>query len=327
MLIVNPNVCIDRTIGVGELVPGNVHRTGSAATTLGGKGVNVARVARSFGQPGTILGFLPTRDAARLRELAAGEQADLRGIEIGGAVRVATIIIETSGRVTVLNEPGVTTGSADWEALVALVPGLSTGHESLSCSGSLPPGSPPDAYARVVLAARRVGLRTVVDATGPALAGALEVGPDVVSPNLSEAEALLHGTSGEAVEPTGADVAERAAAAVAGLRARGARHAIVSAGSHGAAFDDGAAVAWCAAPVVEVVNPIGAGDSLVGGLIHALEGGRPWVDAVRFALAVASASCEDPLAGGVDVDRVAHLLAGLPAGTVVDVGLPAAVER
>ncbi|MHB1598449.1 MAG: PfkB family carbohydrate kinase, partial [Acidimicrobiales bacterium] len=111
------------------------------------------------------------------------------------------------------------------------------------------------------------------------------------------------------------------------LRARGARHAIVSAGSHGAAFDDGAAVAWCAAPVVEVVNPIGAGDSLVGGLIHALEGGRPWVDAVRFALAVASASCEDPLAGGVDVDRVAHLFAGLPAGTVVDVGLPAAVER
>ena len=60
-----------------------------------------------------------------------------------------------------------------------------------------------------------------------------------------------------------------------------------------------------------MVSPIGAGDSLVGGLVHALEEGQPFPDAVRFALAVASASCEQPVAGAVDVSRARELAASL----------------
>jgi sugar/nucleoside kinase (ribokinase family) len=66
---------------------------------------------------------------------------------------------------------------------------------------------------------------------------------------------------------------------------------------------------FCPAPLVTVVSPIGAGDSLVGGLVHALEAGQDWPAAVRYAIAVASASCEQDLAGGIDVARVAALLA------------------
>jgi sugar/nucleoside kinase (ribokinase family) len=61
------------------------------------------------------------------------------------------------------------------------------------------------------------------------------------------------------------------------------------------------------APRVGVVNPIGAGDSLVGGLVHALEEGCDWRSAAGFALATASASCEQELAGGVDPARAREL--------------------
>lgn len=317
MLIVNPNVCVDRTITLESLVPGNVHRTGTARTTLGGKGINVARVARGYGHPAGILGFLPASDALHLEELARREGAELLGVGVDGVARVATILLEQSGRVTVLNEPGAAVTGGDWDALLARVQSHGAEHESLSCSGSLPPGSPADAYGRVVATGRQMGLRTVVDATGDVLSQAIAAGPDVVSPNLSEAEAVLIGRSAEVVEPSGPDVVDRAADAVVGLVDRGARHAIVSAGSHGAAFNSGTRVLWCAAPKVNVVNPIGAGDSLVGGLVHALERGRGWEDAVRFAVAVASASCEDPLAGGVDVARVASLLSALPPSEVL----------
>lgn len=311
MLIVNPNLCIDRTIDLDHLKPGDVHRTGTARVTLGGKGINVARVGRRLGHRATILGFVPSQDAARLQALAAGEGAELVGVDVTGVARVATILLEASGRVTVLNEPGATAPSAAWDRLLDDVRVAASGHESVACSGSLPPGSPADAYGQVVAVARGAGLRSVVDATGEALSQALAAGPDIVSPNLSEAEAVLLGRSGEVVEPSGPDVVERAAHAVVGLVERGARQAIVSAGSHGAAFNLDGHVAWCRAPKVEVVNPIGAGDSLVGGLIHALEGGATFADAVRFGVATASASCEYPLAGGVDVARIAVLLAGV----------------
>jgi fructose-1-phosphate kinase PfkB-like protein len=173
-----------------------------------------------------------------------------------------------------------------------------------------------DAYARVVSVARAAGLRSVVDATGEVLRAALMAEPDVVSPNLAEAESLVTGVLVEDVEPSGDLVPERAARAALGLLELGARAAIVSAGSFGAAFATLGTAQFCRSPEVTVVNPIGAGDSLVGGLVCALEAGLDWTSAVIRAMAVASASCEQPVAGAVDVNRAAQLEAAMSADTV-----------
>jgi len=315
MLIVNPNFTIDRTIALDVMVPGSVHRTGPAVATLGGKGVNVARVARALGRQGVLVGFLPSTSTAQLALLAAGEGAELAGVPVAGTVRVASVFHERSGRVTVFNEPGPTVQEGDWSRLLGEVERLGADQQTVVCSGSLPPGSPVDGYARVVAAARHAGLRSVVDSTGEVLASALTAHPDVVSPNLAEAETLVFGPSIEGVEPEGDLVVQRATESAQGLVARGARRAVVSAGSHGAAFSDGTETRFCPAPEVSVVSPIGAGDSLVGGLVHALEQGQSFADAVRFALAVASASCEQPVAGAVDVSRARELAAAFGSRT------------
>jgi len=307
LLIVNPNFTIDRTIPLELMVPGSVHRTGPALASLGGKGVNVARVARTFEQPGVLVGFMPSSSAAELEALADNEGAELAGVPVDGIVRAASVFLERSGRVTVFNEPGPTVDEADWVALLAEVERRAPDHQTVVCSGSLPPGSPLDGYARVVGTARHAGLRSVVDSTGEVLAQALTAHPDVVSPNLAEAETLVFGPAIEGVEPGGEEVVQRALEAARGLVARGARRAIVSAGSHGAAFSDGAETVFSPAPEVSVVSPIGAGDSLVGGLVLALERGDSFEEAVRFALAVASASCEQRVAGAVDRTRVRDL--------------------
>ncbi len=312
MLIVNPNIATDRTIPLSVLVPGSVHRTGTAVTTLGGKGVNVARIGRAFGHRAVVVTFLPAASVEQLRQLAVAEQAELAGVPVRGTARAASILLEGSGRVTVLNEPGPPREAGEWRQLLTEIERLAPQHQSLVCSGSLPPGSSANAYAQIVAIGQRAGLRTVVDAAGQALAAALSAHPDVVSPNLAEAESLLHGPSVEGVEPDGDDVALRAADAARGLVARGAARAIVSAGSHGAAFSDASRTVFCPAPKVTVVSPIGAGDALVGGLVHALEEGQDWPGAVGYAIAVASASCEQELAGGLDVARVAALAAQAP---------------
>ena len=132
-----------------------------------------------------------------------------------------------------------------------------------------------------------------------------------MTPNLAEAEGLLHGRADETVEAGPADaVRARAGAAAAALVTRGARRAVVTAGAAGAAIAAGGAEpSWVPARRVRVRNPIGAGDALVGGLAVALERGAPFGAAVAAGLAAAAASVETDGAGAVDLARVRALQA------------------
>ncbi len=311
MVIAGPNLTIDRTARVAELRPGDVLRFDEVVVTPGGKGVNVARVARALGGSAVLVGFVPGPMGAMAAAMLADERVRLRAVEVRGELRVTTVVLESSGRVTVLNEPGPPLGAGDWERFEAAVAAELGGARVLACSGSLPPGVPAGAYGRLVALARERGTAAIVDAGPGQLDRALAVAPDVVTPNLAEAEGLLHGRADEAVEAGPADeVRARACAAAAALVKRGARRAIVTAGAAGAAIAaDRAEPSWVPARRVRVRNPIGAGDALVGGLAVALERGAPFGAAVAAALAAAAASVETDGAGAVDPARVRALQA------------------
>ena len=180
-------------------------------------------------------------------------------------------------------------------------------------SGSLPPGLPVDTYVQLCRIARELGARVIVDAARDALAAALAGEPDLVTPNLAEAEGMSSGVLVEDSDrsPTGPRSGERACAAARALRAAGARRAVVTAGAHGVAYADDDGERWWDAPAVAVINPIGAGDAFVGGVADQLLAGADWPDAVRRGVLVASAAVEHPQAGRVDPGRVSALVAAL----------------
>src|SRR3954447_6128263 len=149
MLIAGPNLTIDRTLSLAELRPGEVLRFDEAVITPGGKGVNVARAARALGEPGVLVGFAPGHTGAAALRMLAEEDLSVAGIEVGGEIRAALIVLERSGRVTVMNEPGPQVQAEDWERYELVVAERAGEHRVLACSGSLPPGAPADAYARL----------------------------------------------------------------------------------------------------------------------------------------------------------------------------------
>ena len=113
----------------------------------------------------------------------------------------------------------------------------------------------------------------MVDAAGSTLLRALDAAPDLVTPNLSEAEGSLGLGGGAAVE-SGADARPRAMAAAEALLRQGARAAVVTADAAGAAVAESGLVEWIPAPrVAEVRNPIGAGDAFLAALAGTWEGG------------------------------------------------------
>jgi 1-phosphofructokinase family hexose kinase len=312
MLIAGPNLTIDRTSTIPELRPGNVLRLADVVVTPGGKGLNVARAALALGATARLVSFVPGHTGRASAALIADEGVDLAAIAVAGEIRSTSVILEPGGRATVLNEPGPALSHGDWEAYEAAIDAELAAHGVLVCSGSLPPGAPPDGYARLTRLAHDAGRISVVDANPADLRAALGAGPDVVTPNLAEAEGLLHGHADEAVEAS-PDAPPRALAAAAALVGRGARSAVVTAAAAGAAVADAGGSTFVTAPEARVRNPIGAGDVLTSAVAAALERGESVETATREGVAAATAAVEAPKAGDVDPARMRALLAAMRA--------------
>jgi len=166
-------------------------------------------------------------------------------------------------------------------------------------AGSLPPGAPGDAYARLGRIASAAGATWAVDVDEPALSDALAAGPWLVKVNAHEAE-----------RATRVPTATADAAAVAGtaLRGLGATHAIVTRGVDGAVLvsADGA---WQAGPPSEHGRfSVGSGDAFLAGLVVALADGVALPDAIRTAAACGAANALIPGQGELRPADVARLL-------------------
>ena len=172
MVIAGPNLTIDRTLAIDELRPGEVLRFERTVVTPGGKGVNVARVARDLGADAVLVGLLPGRTGVAGAALLGDEGIVVRGVEVGGELRSTAVVLERSGRVTVLNEPGPSLAPGEWELYEGVVADALRGERVLACSGSLPPGAPADSYARLVGLAHAAGAVAIVDVGGEQLAAA-----------------------------------------------------------------------------------------------------------------------------------------------------------
>lgn len=316
MLVVGANLCMDRTLRMERLVPGAVQRPRTADLTAGGKAVNVCRAAKAHGVRTRLVGNLPGVLGRYVGDLLDREGHDVRRVVTSGEIRSATIILEDDLRATVLNEPGPPLAEPDRSIFLSAVGEELSGHRVVVMSGSLPPGRHQDLYGDLVELAGARGVLSVVDAARDALVAVLPHHPDVVTPNLSEAQAVVAVLTGaapsapvdESVEPASGDVRAEAFAAARALRAAGARAALVTAGRHGVAAAHAGGEFWVPAPTVVEVNPIGAGDAFASGLGAGLELGEPLERATVRAVASGSSSVTRPLAGEVDPTLVAALM-------------------
>ncbi len=322
-LILNPNPVFDRTIGIVEMVPGAVIRTLSVEVTAGGKGINVARVLRALGEPAPLLIPVGADDRERYESLLRHEGASFTTTEVPGGVRTASIYLEqASNRVTVVNDAGTPMAEADWSRVRSAARDLIGRGDVLLCMGSFPPGLSPEALGALIDDVHEAGAEILLDTAPQFLAAALRHGPDLVTPNLDEAEATLAAATSHVMdteELTHDATRTRAEIAALDLCEAGARRALVTAGSAGIAMAHAGAVTWIPAFVIDSVSTVGAGDSFVAGLAHtwttAAAGGEgiDWRRAVVFGAAAAAASCEQVRAGGVSPDRIDELLASLPS--------------
>ena len=323
ILIVNPNPIFDRTISVVELVPGAVIRALDVELTAGGKGVNVARVLRALGRPAPLLIPVGVDDLDRYTNLLTREGAQFASVSVPGGVRTASIYLEqASDRVTVVNDAGFPMSAADWSRVCAEVRIQVREGDVVLCMGSFPPGLGPGALEELIDTVHVRGGRILLDTAPEWLAAALAHHPDVVTPNLDEAEALLAAADAHVMQSHELDaetIRPRAEAAARELVRRGAVRAFVTGGAAGVAMAHADEVQWLPAFPVQAVSTVGAGDSFVAGLAAEWSRGATadrevdWLRALRLGIASAAASVEVVRAGGAQADRIDEILKAMDA--------------
>jgi 1-phosphofructokinase len=263
IVTLTPNPSLDRTLEVEELHRGAVHRATSVRVDPGGKGINVARALAANGVATRAVVPAGGHEGDHLLDTLAALDLDVVAVPTRGVVRTNISVVEPDGAVTKINAPGQPLSGAETAALVEAVVAAAAGATWVAGCGSLPPGTDEGFYADLVRRGHEAGARVAIDASGAAFTAALPSGPDLLKPNADElAEAV-----GRPIR-TVADVLHAAAE----LRERGARTIVVSLGADGAvlATSDGA---WHATtPPITPRSAVGAGDSLVAGLLAASAG-------------------------------------------------------
>lgn len=279
-LTLNPS--LDRTLELATLRAGEVNRATSVRVDPGGKGVNVARALVRNGQ--TALAVLPVggREGDELCRLLETTGVDVDRVPIASAVRENVTLVEPDGVVTKINAPGPRLTEDELAALEKATIAALDGAAWVAASGSLPPGSPDDFYARLAAKVRQAGARFAVDSSGPAFQAAIVGAPALVKPNAEElAEAV-----GRPLTTLG-DVVDAATE----LRDRGVGAVLVSLGADGAVLVDGEGSWHATTPPLEARSNVGAGDATLAGFLAA---GAAGPDALGTAVAYGAAAVRLP---------------------------------
>jgi 1-phosphofructokinase family hexose kinase len=300
LVAVSLNTAIDKLVSVDRLVPGSIHRPRLLGMVPGGKALNVARAANHLGLPAAAVVVLGGHAGRWCAEALEGAGVGVLGVTVAGETRTCTSVLdEATGALTELYEAGVPLPAARWPQVEAALAALLADDEDgggtlVVMSGSLPPGAPQDAYARLGAIAGAAGAPWVVDSDGAALAPAIAARPWLVKVNAQEA-----------ARATGIHDALEAARAILAL---GPTAAIVTRGVDGAVLATRVG-AWEVGPPPELGRyAVGSGDAFLAGLARGLADGLGLSGALAVASAAGTASALVPGQGELDPRDVTRLV-------------------
>lgn len=298
ILTLTLNPALDITVSLDALRPGHVNRSQGQHSHAAGKGLNVAQVLADLGHSVTVGGFLGRDNLAPFEALIAWRGFADCFVRVPGETRSNIKLVETDGRVTDINGQGPEVDEAARIALLRRLEQMAPGHDVVVVAGSLPRGVDAQWFHGLLLQLKRQGLRIALDTSGEALRAGLQVGPWLVKPNTEEL--------GEALGAAVNTPAEQRAAAEH-LLAGGVEHVVVSQGEQGVSWFTQGQALHGRPPMVQVASTVGAGDSLVAGMVHGLLLGELREHTLRRATAIAAQAVTQVGFGIRDHEQLARL--------------------
>ncbi|MBS1529506.1 MAG: 1-phosphofructokinase family hexose kinase [Bacteroidetes bacterium] len=280
------NPALDKSVSVPELISERKLKCSVPVYEPGGGGINVARAIKKLG--GDALALYPGGGYAgtKIGELLNSEGIQSIAVPIEGNTRENLIVTDqAAGKQYLFDMPGPFITAAEWHQCLTEL-GKLDDVKYIVVSGSMPAGLPGDIFARLNRVAALKNARLIVDTSGEALLQAVKAGAYLIKPNLKELGHLAHE---EGLDPTSAVKIARQLISENDLQV-----VIVSLGSLGAMMVTTDTFILVSPPKIEPKSTVGAGDSLVAGIVHYLSSGKSLQESVQFGVACGSAATLNP---------------------------------
>lgn len=276
------NPALDKSISVPQLVPDKKLKCSDAKTEPGGGGINVSRALHKLGAESEAVYLSGGYTGKQFEALLVLENIPSVALPVSGATRENFIVVDSSANLQYrFGMEGAKVSEAEWLQALEYI----SKQEAVTyivASGSLPPGMPPDIFGRLAVIARQKNAKLVVDTSGEALEQAVKEGVYLIKPNLGELS-NLYGKEKLAGE-------EMVAAAQSIIAKGGCEVMVISMGADGAMLVTADEQLRVKPPPVTIHSTVGAGDSMVAGMVLALAQGRSLPDVLKYGVAAGTAA-------------------------------------
>ncbi len=282
VLTVTLNPAIDKTVFTDNFSLGKDHRVCGARKSAGGKGINVSRALVKLGSSTVATGIVGGMTGAfivdAIKKDGIGSKFCYSELETRTNL---TVIDRTSGRITRIIEDGPRVSKKIFQDFIKLYTGLLNQAALVIVSGANARGLPDTVYSELTRLAHKKRVNIYIDTRSKALTYSIKARPDLVKPNLEEAEYL----AGRKL-----DTVEKVKNAAISIVQRGAKKAIITMGRDGALLSDGLKTFYAKAPKLKPVNDVGCGDSFLAAFASASLSNAGDSESLKLAVSVGAAS-------------------------------------
>jgi len=276
------NPCIDKSTSVAALIPEKKLKCTAPKFEPGGGGINVARAIKKLGGDATAIYPAGGYTGFFFTQLVKKDGIDTIEIDTKNHTRENLIVLdESTNQQYRFGMPGQLQAEREWQQCLEAIEEVED-VAFIVGSGSLAPGVPADVFARIAEIARRKNAKLIVDTSGEALRLAVEKGVYMLKPNLAELASLVNE---EEVEPGNVTAFARQLIAKGGSEV-----VVVSMGAAGARLVTRGESYHFLAPPVKRKSTVGAGDSMVAGIVFRLSKNENLREAVQYGVACGTAA-------------------------------------
>ena len=287
IITLNMNPAVDKSTVTEHVIAERKLYCGPSNYEPGGGGVNVSRAIKKLGGESLLVYPAGGMSGKMLNELLEQERVEQLPVSIKGITRENLIVLEeATGRQFRFGMQGPKLEREEWEQCLQKLSTADQAPDYLIASGSLPLGVPSDFYARVARIGKEIGAKVIIDASGNALAHALQEGVYLIKPNVREFRALAGNDIKEEFQIS--DAAQRM------VKAGQCKVIIISLGAAGALLVSEDSVEHMVPPTVPIISKVGAGDSMVAGIVLSLSRRKKLREAVLYGIAAGSAAVMTP---------------------------------
>ena len=293
ILTVTLNPSIDISYPLEELKLDTVNRVSEVSKTAGGKGLNVTRVLAESGETVGATGFVGGTNGQFIKtHLPRDVQSFF--YDILGDTRNCIAILHEGNQTEIL-EAGPEIIRTEALGFLHHFKLLMPTADVVAISGSIPTGLPVDYYASLIEIAGEAGSKVVLDSSGKSLEAVLHspFKPTVIKPNREELSQLL----GRDVSADFEDLKE----VLKDSLFEGIEWIIVSLGGDGAFAKHEDVFYKVDIPKIEVVNPVGSGDSTVAGISAGLSSGKDDAALLTHAMVLGMLNAQEKMTGHVNM--------------------------